>query len=338
MHYKPTADLPTIPRFVCLLLAFFIGATAVAQDFTTPPKLQVSIEPSLNYKAGRIGEYVFTLTDYGKPTDDAPAGTKQLSYLQWDIQSLLFAGLDFGFRYKAFQAQIHGELGIPMTTGKMDDYDWNSTTGHLTNFSTHPSDLTSHFTVGGLVGWDFSLLEKRLQLTPVLGFSWQRTALEAHDGYYQYVENNTIPWTEDIEKKYLTGRVITYEHEVFQMDCGVRVTYNHSPRLYFNLEAALHPIIAVFGYDDHILRNTQFLDYDMKGTVGFGAALGMGYQVVPKQWFTLKLHYDYLPVVTGLNYQKSSDQKFYYPDPQTRGGASHWFVGVTLGWKFNLFQ
>ena len=338
MYYKPTAASPTILRFVSLSLAFFLATTAAAQDFLNPPKLQVSIEPSLGYKGGSISEYVFTQTNQGKPVNYAPTGTKQLSYLQWDIHSLLFAELELGFRYKAFQAQIHGELGIPMTTGKMDDYDWISSKGHLTNFSTHSSDLTSHFVAGGLLGWNFPLLNKRIQLTPLVGFSWQRTALEAHDGYYQYVENNAIPWTDDIEKKYIEGRVITYEHEVFQIDCVFSVTYHHSPRLYFNLEGSIHPIIAAFGYDNHILRNTQFLDYNMNGTVGFGVAAALGYQVLPKQWFTLKLHYDYLPVVTGQTYEKGSNQQFYYPSPGTKGGTSHWFVGVTLGWKFNLFQ
>ena len=329
------------PRIICLLLSCFLIATVSAQDFRTPPKLQVSIEPGLGYKGGSIGEYVFTITSTGKPVNYAPSGTRQLSYLQWDIHSLIFAELDLGFNYKAFQTQIHGEIGFPMKVGKMDDYDWDSNKGHQTHFSTHTSDLTGHFAAGGHVGWNFSLLNKQLLLTPLVGFSWQRTVLESYDGYAQYVPEilqETTPWTEDIEKKYFNGKVITYEHEVFQIDCIFRVTYNLNPRLYFNLEGSVNPIIAAFGYDNHILTDTQYLDYDMKGTVGFGVAGAMGYQVLPKHWLTIKLHYDYLPVVTGQTYTKSTSKKNYYPSPGTKGGASHWFVGVTLGWKFNLFQ
>lgn len=81
MYYKPTAASPTILRFVSLSLAFFLATTAAAQDFLNPPKLQVSIEPSLGYKGGSISEYVFTQTNQGKPVNYAPTGTKQLSYL-----------------------------------------------------------------------------------------------------------------------------------------------------------------------------------------------------------------------------------------------------------------
>lgn len=341
MQGKLVVAFRVTPRIICLLLSCFLISTVSSQDFRTPPKLQFSIEPGLGYKGGNIGEYVFTITSTGKSVDYAPSETKQLSYLQWDIYSLIFAELDFGLTYKAFQAQIHGEIGLPMKAGKMGDYDWGSTKGHQTHFSTHPTKLTSHLVAGGTVGWEFSSPNRQLQFIPLVGFSWQKTSMLAYDGYKQYVSDKlweTTPWTDDLEKEYFDGDVINYEHEVFQVDCIFRIIYNHNPQLYFNLEGSIHPVIAAFGYDTHILRNEQFLDYNMKGSMGFGAALAMGYQVLPKQWLTIKLHYDYLPVVTGQTYAKNTSQKSYHPSSGTKGGASHWFVGVTLGWKFNLFQ
>ena len=341
MQDKLVVPFRVAPRLIWLLLYCFLVATVSAQNFQTPPKLQVSLQPSLGYKAGSIGEHLFNMFNSGKPVSFAPFGGRQISFLQWDINALLLAELEIGFRYKAFSAQAVGEVGIPMRTGKMDDYDWASSNGHQTHFSTHPSDLTGHFAAGGLVGWEFSSVNKQLHLIPLVGFSWQRTIMEAYDGYAQYVPKDlreTTPWTDDIAKKYFNGSVITYEHEVFQIDCIFRVTYNYNPRLFFNLEGSIHPIIAAFGYDTHILRDLQFLDYYMKGQLGFGASLGMGYQVAPKQWLTLNMTYNYMPVVVGQTYMKNVNEEYYYPDPSSRGGASHWFVGVSLGWKFNLFQ
>lgn len=341
MQYKPTIAPTIIPKLVSLLLTFFLVAIASAQDFRTPPKLQVSFQPNLGYKAGSIGEHLFNTDNYGKPVDFAPSGGRQISFLQWDINSLLVAELEIGFRYKAFLSQINGEIGFPMRVGKMNDYDWNSTKGHQTHFSTHHNDLTHHYVLGGLLGWEFSSENKQLKLTPLVGFSWQSTFMIAYDGYRQYVpteQQETTPWSDDLEKKYFTGNVISYEHEVFQIDCIFRITYNHNPRLYFTMEGSIHPIIAAFGYDTHILRDLQFLDYNMKGNLGFGSSFGMGYQVVPKMWVIFKLDYNYMPVVVGQTYMKNVNERYYYPDPTSRGGASHWFVGVTLGCKFNHFQ
>ena len=312
-----------------------------AQDFRNPPDLQVSIQPGIAYRAGSIGEHLFNMDGYGMPVDFAPSEGKQISFLQWDINAMIEATLDVGFQYKAFIAAINGRLGIPMRTGKMDDFDWASSKGHQTHFSTHTNKITNHFALGGFLGWTFASPDRKLLLTPMAGFSWQQTSMVARDGYRQYVPSDkqeTTPWTDDLEKKYFDGDVISYRHEVFQVDLQFRITYNHNPRLYFQLDASIHPVIGAFGYDTHILRNMQFLDYNMKGQLGFGAALTVGYQVIPRHFLTVKVDYNYLPVVIGQTYMKSTSQIHYYPDPSSQGGASHWFAGVTVGWKFNLFQ
>lgn len=329
------------PLLLCLLGILLCVNSIHCQDFRKPPRLQVSIQPSLGFKSGSMGEHLFNMGGYGKPVDFAPAGGRQISFLQWDIHAMILAELEVGFQYKSFYAQVSGEAGLGSIWGKMDDYDWNSTKGHQTHFSTHTNGIDWHCAVGGLVGWELSSVDRRLKIVPMVGWSWQRTAMTAQDGYRQYVPDQlqeTTTWTDSLEKVYFDGAVISYEHEVFQVDCILRITYNHSPRLHFHLDGSIHPIIGAFGYDTHILRDLQFLDYDMKGELGFGAALTVGYQVVPKQWLILKVDYIYMPVVVGQAYLKNAGQQYYYPDASSRGGASHWFVGVSLGWKFNVFR
>jgi outer membrane protease len=333
--------LRILSKLLCLFFLFGTAHVAYSQDFRKVSPVQFSLQPSLGYKTGSIGEHLFNMDNYGKLVEFAPGGGRQISFLQWDIHSMLLAELEVALRYKRFHAQMTGEVGIPMRVGKMDDYDWNTTKGHQTHFSTHHNALIHHFALGGLLGWEFSPENKQLTLTPLIGFSWQRTFMMAYDGYRQYVpteQQETTPWSDDIEKKYFTGNVISYEHEVFQIDCIFRITYNHSPRLHFTVEGSIHPIIAAFGYDTHILRDLQFLDHNMKGNIGFGTSFGMGYQMLPKMWFICKLDYNYMPVIVGQTYMKNVNERYYYPDSSSRGGASHWFVGVTLGCKFNLFQ
>lgn len=323
------------------IVLLVVLSSLFAQDFRNPPDLQVSIQPGIAYRAGSIGEHLFDMDGYGMPVDFAPSGGKQISFLRWDINAMIEASLDVSFQYKAFMATINGRVGIPMRTGKMDDFDWESTKGHQTHFSTHTNKITNHFALGGSVGWELSSEDKKIKLIPMVGFSWLRTSMLAVDGYRQYVPKDsrpTTPWTDDIEKKYFDGDVISYCHEVLQVDCVFRITYNHNSRFYVDLDGSVHPIVAAYGHDTHILRDLQFLDHNMKGQLGFGAAITLGYQVMPKHFLTLKVDYNNMPVVTGKSYEKSVDQRYYYPVSSSRGGASHWFVGVTLGWKFNVFQ
>lgn len=327
--------------FTIILSMVICSSAFFAQDFRNPPDLQVSIQPGIAYKAGSIGEHLFNMDGYGMPVDFAPSGGKQISFLQWDINAMLEATLDVDFQYKAFLAKVNGRVGLPMKAGKMDDFDWNSSKGHQTHFSTHTNKITSHFALGALVGWELSSEDRHIQFIPMVGFSWLRTSMVAVDGYRQYVPDKlqpTTPWTPDIEKKYFDGEVISYRHEVLQVDCVFRITYNHNSKFYVHLDGSVHPIVAAYGYDTHILRNLQFLDHNMKGELGFGAAITFGYQIMPKHFLTLRVDYNNMPVVTGKTYMKSVNQQYYYPDSSSMGGASHWFVGVTLGWKFNLFS
>lgn len=339
-HFSRTRILP-IKWIATSFLTLLLGSLIFCQDYRNPPKLQLSIQPSLGYKGGSIGEHLFNMDGYGQSVPFAPAGGKQISFLKWDIYGMLVTGLDLEFQYKSFFSQIYGRVGISMPCGKMDDFDWNSTRGHQTHFSTHDNRLQDHIVAGGFLGWTFSSPDRRIQFVPMAGFSWQQTSMIARDGYKQYVPGHlqeTTPWTDDLEKGYFSGDVISYRHEVFQVDLLFRITYNHSPRLYFQLDTSIHPIIGAFGYDTHILRNLQFLDYNMNGQLSLGAALTIGYQVLPQHFLTLKVDYNYLPVVVGPTYMKGTRQPYYYPESSSRGGASHWFAGVTLGWKFNLFQ
>ena len=338
---KLKASLQKKNFLTCFFSLVFCTSFIFSQDFQKPPKLQVSIQPSLGYKGGSIGEYLFNMNGVGKSVDYAPAGGKQLSYLQWDVYAMVLAELEVGFRYKAFHAQVTGEVGFPSKSGKMEDYDWQSTKGHQTNFSTHNGKLDSHFSLGGLLGWEFRFFTNRFCLTPLVGFHWQKTAMTGSYGYYQYVpetQYETTPWTDSLPKGFFKGAVINYSQELYQIDCALRFLYNHNSHLRFTLDASIHPVLAAYGYDTHILKKEQYLDYEMKGGVGLGVALSAAYQVLPKHWLTLKVDYNYMPVVVGQTYSKGVNQKYYSPVSSSRGGASHWFVGVSLGWKFNLFR
>ncbi len=330
-----------LKKLTAITLPLLIGGLLFCQDYRNPPKMQVSIQPGLGYQAGSIGEHLFNMGGIGKPVAFAPDGGRQISFLQWDIHGMMVARLDVDFRYRSFYIKLHGEAGLPLSSGKMDDFDWNTTKDHQTHFSTHHNRVSDHFSAGGLLGWILSSTDGRLQCTPMAGWSWQQTSMTASDGYYQYVPSKlqeTRPWTDNLPKEYLNGDVINYRHEVFQIDLLLRLTYHHNPRLSLSLEGSIHPVIGVFGYDTHLLRDLQFLDYNMTGQLAFGTALMLGYQIIPQHWLTLKVDYNYLPVVTGPAYSKSTSQRYYYPSATSKGGASHWFVGVSLGWKFNLFQ
>lgn len=251
-----------LQKRLCTIILFMIicSSAIFAQDFRNPPDLQISIQPGIAYRAGSIGEHLYNMNGFGTPTDSSPSGGKQISFLQWDINTMIEASLAVDFQYKAFLATINGRVGLPMQIGRMEDFDWNSRKGHKTNFSTHINKLSSHFVLGGTLGWELSSEDKHIKIIPMVGFTWQKTAMVASDGYAQYVPEEkleTTPWTPDIEKQYFTGDVITYTHEVFQVDCILRVTYNHNSRLYVNIDGSVHPVIAAYGFDTHILRDIE---------------------------------------------------------------------------------
>lgn len=321
---------------ICFLVNFFclfFCNLAFSSDWI------FSINPKFNLGYGNANEYVFD-TNLGHSTPITPENYYELSLLTWDIQNSIEIGCDIEFGYKYFISDFSFCIGLPSKSGYMQDYDWLSIyTDYLTNYSIHDNKITKNYYLNFKLGAYIPLLSEKIILQPMTGIKYDRIKFSAFDGYYQYVsdpENSTIPWTSNIPKMEMTGELIRYEVESFFIDFSFKFTWNINSFVSFSTTISALPTIFITALDNHIERNTYFLDHNMKGAVDFFASTEFDFYFTKKQAITIQGHFEYLPLVSGKSYSKSSYSSSYSLSASSLGGYSKTQWGFSLGWKFKI--
>lgn len=287
-----------------------------------------------------MGEYVFTQDNLGKSTGKAPEGYKQLSLLEWQIDGIPIVGISAKIRYKRFFLQTEVDIGLPYKCGVMEDFDWISTEGYLTNFSHHNNSVTDYYEIDTSVGWLFTFLDNRLEVAPTLGFAWNNLAFLARDGYIQYASDvNGVmqPWDPEIPKKPApAGKLVTYRQELYALDISSNIIFHGTDTFSFGIDFAVQPIFVLYAFDTHFARNQDFLDI-VSFTAKIKTALSLIYNFSRKCDFVLSLEGSFLPLSYGPSFTKSTAESEFFSSG-ARGGASHWFLGFNIGFRFDLFR
>jgi outer membrane protease len=196
-----------------------------------------------------------------------------LSQLLWDVKPLSYTetGIEFfrkdpARKLSLFSAQSV-KFGIPMKSGLMEDRDWLSPAGELSNYSRH-NNLTGGAMILDLAAgldvpaWDF------LAIRLFLGFSYTRFSWTAHDGYYRYgkyVANIYEPLTDSDSTVATSGAVVSYSQDWFALPFGLRVSIFPGRLFSGALYYSIGPVIKFIGQDDHHMRTAtryygQFID------------------------------------------------------------------------------
>ncbi|MDR2608318.1 MAG: omptin family outer membrane protease [Treponema sp.] len=221
-----------------------------------------------------------------------------LSQLLWEMKPLFYygAGLDFSRNNKyentGFSTALSLKAGFPSLSGIMEDRDWNTQDGELSNYSTH-----YNYTEGALI-LDYRAglsipLYSRLLLELYLGFSWMHFNWIARDGYILYPKDQYGSYLDgtalgpDAEKDPYDGPAIGYSQDWLLIfpGAGLSLPLNRFFAIAFSFRWS--PLIFCEARDDHFATKTEYSD-----SMNFGLYLEPRAEIsfMPKERLLLSLY------------------------------------------------
>lgn len=225
---------------------------------------------------------------------------KTSSLLDWQIYASPFIQATAGVRIKSnYFIRMDGMYVLPFSTGKMQDYDWMNlfSTGNseLTHYSTHQNKVDSFYNgqlslgIGGYV-------TPKIEYISFFSFRYSYLSFTSHNGYRQYGQNIGSQngsavyesWKSSIEKKELSGKIITLEEENYFFGIGSQINFRINDRLNSILFLQILPSIQSHALDTHHRRNTKYTLFDSDGKLAFDSSFLLQYKLKDCHRFNLK--------------------------------------------------
>ena len=191
-----------------------------------------------------------------------------LSELQWNLKPLYFAGIYSEYAPKnpvekiGFYGSVELTLGLPMKTGVMEDRDWLTEAeipGSLTLFSSHENDTKTAILADLKLGFSLPLVEFFF-MRLYLGFSYMYYKIEALNGYIQYGDNVTppySPWDPEWPKIPVSGLGVDYSQHFFLFYPGLEFCLK-TKKTMLNIGISVSPLIGCITIDNHYMRYPSF--------------------------------------------------------------------------------
>ena len=294
-------------KFISILLFTFILSFTPLFSLSNEI-LKVDLQQEFGILHGSISEYVFE--DVIRNTDNME------SRLDWDISAIPYTGLSAEFTlFKHFLVGINGIIGIPVNSGKMQDYDWLNSIGgangthkdwidedpcELTNYSIHDNHLDQYYRLnfelgGNITPFDF------LSISPVISYQYSIIQFSGSNGYKEYKDDNFIKQTFD-------GKVISYAVETNSFCFGLKTDF--TPLKCLNIDADVYyspKLTYIETLDRHFLGSVAFYD-KINGTSLVRTDLNIQYVFKEAHRLGVKCGFEYIPVSCGQDYQKPLDR------------------------------
>ena len=228
---------------------FFLSLTifSIFSFFSFADEFLYTIEPFGAVRFGQLNEYIF---DYLENKS-----RHKLSMLNWEIQPEKIFGGRISGAYNEWELRWMALGGIEGKSGSLHDFDYENGDEQTTKYSIHTNKLTKNTEVAGEVSYAFDFGDS-FELAPFSGFNYKLHQFEGWDGYLQYPEGKNY-WNENIPKKYLTGRVISYKHEMWYPSIGVRLGGNIYDFIDFESSISAAPYVWGKSKDNHWLRDLE---------------------------------------------------------------------------------
>ncbi|MDR3146151.1 MAG: omptin family outer membrane protease [Treponema sp.] len=185
-----------------------------------------------------------------------------LSQLLWDIKPLWYLGTGMEFAQKnplegpGVFGVLSAKFGVPATSGVMEDRDWLSPGGELSNYSQH-GNLTDgamflDLTLGlSIPAWNL------ITIRFFSGVSYMRCSWDAYDGYYRYGKSSGgvyEPLTDSDPAVSMSGVVISYSQDWLFLPFGMRISIAPNRLFSVALYYSAGPVINFLGQDNHYMR------------------------------------------------------------------------------------
>lgn len=212
-----------------------------------------------------------------------------------------------------FYFSLHGNVSLPSSAGYMEDFDWMNiyTTGEkgLTHYSWN-TNKTVYFFDG-----DFSLgyrwkLGNWFSLVNFGGLNFRDFKFSAVDGFKQYgkkdAEGIYEPWSPDIEKKMLSGEMVTLSGVTANIGAGFKLDFTAKNGFGFSFAEGFYYAFFSELIDSHPRKSEPIaLGYQSKGVFTSKSEFDFFYKI--NENFTLEFYsaFDFSPEKLRNVYQKS---------------------------------
>ena len=227
------------------IILMFLFCRSIIQAQTHQPMVfpgdssfSMGMYASTGVTLGVVGEYVYS-------------GKKKISYLDWDLMPMVYAGGGIEALIKKRLAIGFGFwLAVNKTAGSLEDFDWNSSSV-MTNYSWHINNIIAAYFGECRITWTFSPLTS-LNILAGAGYRAKYFSFMATDGYLEYPPGSN--------KVYLSGNGISYvqmNHIPFLL---AELRYRIIKNLKFSASVAYSPCVVTDAIDTHYFRGLIFHD------------------------------------------------------------------------------
>jgi len=228
-----------------------------------------------------------------------------LSELKWDMKYVFYYGAKFDFSRTdvmsapGFFASVSFKAGIPADSGIMEDRDWMSKeNSNLTHFSSHTNKTREFYWLDLALGTTIPI-KTYFYVKPFVSGSWMHFSFTGRDGYFKYPN----------EEGMFSGNVIHYKQDWFLIALGISAGTKILSPFSFDLSFQISPFTYCAAKDDHIRRETIFMDF-----TGWGLFLepeaSVSFKVKQIEFF-LNFNYRYIGRTIGQSYQNEKNTGFF---------------------------
>ena len=290
-----------------LVLFFLVTSCFANQDFSF-------------YAGANSGALNLTLNEtlLNNATDEA----RPSSLLKWQIYASPVIQADAGIKInQRFFINFNGFYALPLSAGKLRDYDWMnlfSTGGtEQTHFSEHSNKLDYYYNAQVSLGIG-GQMSQRVQLVHFFSFRYSYLSMTCSNGYRQYGakigeqngSNIYEPWTTGIPKTQLTGKIITFEEQNYFFGIGTQISFKISDSLEAQLLAQVLPAIKSTALDTHHRRSTKYTLFDNSFKLALDASFLLQYKINEQHRLNLKADYCYSFAHDAKIYQSAGGQNW----------------------------
>lgn len=314
--------MKNITAFAVLVILFFalpVSAPVFGQSPDTAKERTYlfSAAPQFGQIYGQAHEIVYM----NNTSDDIK------SELLWDMKPLLYAGAAFDFspadpmKRTGFFCGFSFKFGFPGKTGVIEDRDWLSTENNaLTHFSSHTNETKKLYWLEAGAG--ISIPIKSLFLfRAYTNISYMYLAFTATDGYVKYAREKNpgtnngkyYPIDDNPETRTFNREVLKYTQDWLIIAPGISLGLQFLEIFSFDLFFQISPLVFSRDFDEHLLRDLEFLDFarwglflEPRGRLTVSAAKRLD--------LSLEGAYRYMGGARGDTYQteKKADYTTYY--------------------------
>lgn len=243
--------------FIILLFSFILSFFAHADN-----KIKIEFSPLFSLQNGMLYEYVL-VNDYSSKS------TQKLSELDWPVNNISYAGIQFDTKIKFINFHLSYAFGFNKASGNMEDFDWQDCTFlgnkcYYNNSSLCTNKSINENYLNNANVFDFNI---RFDINPILDFHILPFIGFTYN-YYDFIGKNGYGWYGDIDHTYKDKNVayydseaiyypkgelcgIEYQKNIYDIYIGFEINYILFDRLSLSSSFAVSPFMHIYSIDFH---------------------------------------------------------------------------------------